>query len=301
MIKNNFKKNSHTNQHKRSNFRFKNNSSSQQNNQRSSFKTRSNNNLSLDQYSNLSNEQIWIIGKNPVLMALTKARRKFYKIIVGKNFSSQFQEFLIKNNLQKYQSLVRVVDNSELDQIVQLNQNHQGIAVLASRLSVTNQLTFLTELNQIEDDNYPNLLVLDQISDPQNVGAIIRSAVAFGFNKIIFCKHNSLIENSLVIKASAGNIELVDLIVASNINNFLEKIKKLNYWCFGLDSHSSMPLTKVKEFKRIALVVGSEGEGIRQLIKKNCDYLLKVETNEQVESLNVAVATAIALYEINNR
>lgn len=301
MIKNNFKNKSRHHQNKRSNFRFKNTQSFEESTRRQSSKPQSSNNSLADQFVNLPAEQIWIIGKNPALMALLSGRRKFYKIIVGKNFLSQLEEFLIKNNLQKYQSLLRVVDNSQLDEIVGVKQNHQGVAVLASKLTIIDQLNFLSELNQTDDDNFPNLLILDQISDPQNVGAIIRSAVAFGFNKIIFCKHNSVIENAMVIKASAGNIELVDLIVASNINNFLEKIKKLNYWCFGLDSHSSMPITKVKEFKRIALVVGSEGEGIRQLIKKNCDYLLKIETSQQVESLNVAVATAIALYEINNR
>ena len=91
------------------------------------------------------------------------------------------------------------------------------------------------------------------------------------------------------------------MVVAGNFNNLLEKLKKIGYWSFGLDSNATTTFDKIKEFKNIVLVVGSEGEGIRQLVKKNCDFLLKVETNSEVESLNVSVATAIALYEINRR
>jgi 23S rRNA (guanosine2251-2'-O)-methyltransferase len=245
--------------------------------------------------------KIWIIGKHPVFMALQKKRRQVFEILATKNTINDLENFLQKNSLENLRNLVRIIDNKSIQDIIGLNQLHQGLAIFASKLNIQDQFSLLEELNNLEPQDLPNLLLLDQISDPQNVGAIMRSASAFGFKKIIFSEHNSVIENTTIIKASAGNIEFLDLVVAGNFNNLLEKLKKIGYWSFGLDSHASTTFDKIKEFKNIALVVGSEGEGIRQLVKKNCDFLLKVETNSEVESLNVSVATAIALYEINRR
>ena len=245
--------------------------------------------------------KIWITGKHPVFMAIKKNRRKIFEILSTNNTIQELEEFLKINSLNNLRNLIRIVDNRAMQEIVGINHLHQGFAILASKLPVYDQLTLLKDLENLQGENLPPLLFLDQISDPQNVGAIMRSASAFGFKKIIFCEHNSVIENSTIIKASAGNIESLDLIVVNNFNNLIEKLKKLDYWCFGLDSHATTTFEKIKEFKNIVLIVGSEGEGIRHLVKKNCDFLLKVDTNSEVESLNVSVATAIALYEINRR
>jgi 23S rRNA (guanosine2251-2'-O)-methyltransferase len=248
-----------------------------------------------------NDNKIWIVGKHPVLMALQKKRRKLFEILVTKNTANELENFIKKNSLENINNLIKIIDNKQIQEIVGLNQLHQGFALLASKLPTQDQYSFLQELHNLSKENLPNLLLLDQISDPQNVGAIMRSACAFGLKKIIFCEHNSIVENSTIIKASAGNIELLDLVVVINFNNLLEKLKEIGYWCFGLDSHATTNFNKIREFKNIALIVGSEGEGIRQLVKKNCDFLLKVETNNEVESLNVSVATAIALYEINRQ
>jgi 23S rRNA (guanosine2251-2'-O)-methyltransferase len=250
--------------------------------------------------NNVSDSRYYLAGKNPVFMALKAKRRKFFAIYVTKNSLAELETFLEKNDLNNHRELIRLVDNQKIDELVGKNFVHQGIALDTTKLKVKEQIDFLEELYQLPENNLPKLLMLDQICDPQNVGAIIRSATAFGFNKIIFCNHNSVIENATVVKASAGNIEFADLIVVNNFNNFLEKIKKIGYWSFGLDSHASINIKEVNQYRNIALVVGAEGEGIRQLVKKNCDFLLKVETSKEVESLNVSVACAIALYQITS-
>ena len=156
------------------------------------------------------------------------------------------------------------------------------------------------ELNAIDDKkDLPKLLLLDQISDPQNIGAIIRSAISFGVTKIIFCEHNSPKENATIVKAAAGTIEFCDLIVVTNFNNLIEKIKKIGYWCFGLAGEGTFTLKEAQTYDHVALIVGSEGDGIRSLVKKNCDLLVKIDIDEKVESLNASVATAIALYELS--
>jgi 23S rRNA (guanosine2251-2'-O)-methyltransferase len=259
------------------------------------------NNFTNNKNNNNLENKVWITGKHPVYLAIKNNRRKIYEILLTQNTIIDFENFIEKNSSNNLRNLIRVVDNKKIQEVVGLNHLHQGFAILASKLPITNQVNFLEDLENYDGEDLPPLLLLDQISDPQNVGAIMRSASAFGFNKIVFCEHNSVVENSTIIKASAGNIEFLDLIVVNNFNNLIEKLKKLDYWCFGLDSHANTTFDKIKEFKNIALIVGSEGEGIRHLVKKNCDFLLKVQTKDEVESLNVSVATAIALYEINRR
>ena len=242
---------------------------------------------------------IWIGGKNPCFLALKNQKRKIFEIITNKNNLEDLKSFLDKNSLKHLEKIVRVHENTFFQNIFHQDFVHQGIAVRASKIEFKNQFDLLEELNLIEDKNLlPDVLILDQITDPQNVGAIIRSAVAFNFKKIIFCEFNSAKETSSLIKASAGNIEFAEIFVATNINNLLEKLKKIGYWCIGLAGEGVENEKKIAEYKNIALVVGSEGAGIRNLVKKNCDLLVRIETNNEVESLNVSVATAIALNEI---
>lgn len=242
---------------------------------------------------------IWIAGKNPCLTSIKNKSRQIFEIIVLKNHYNFICDYLLSNNLKNYLKLVRVVENNFFYNQFSPDFVHQGIAIKASKTILKTQFDLLQELNLIDEKILlPDILILDQITDPQNVGAIIRSAVAFNFKKIIFCERNSAKESTSMIKASAGNIEFADLYEATNINNLLEKLKKLGYWCIGLAGEGTINQKAIAQYKNIALVVGSEGDGIRNLVKKNCDLLVRINMNKEVESLNVSVATAIALNEI---
>ncbi|MBM3589810.1 MAG: 23S rRNA (guanosine(2251)-2'-O)-methyltransferase RlmB [Alphaproteobacteria bacterium] len=242
---------------------------------------------------------LWVGGKNPCFLILKNHQRQIFEILITENNREAFNNFIKKNSLEHFFKITKIVDNNFLNQTLSRDFVHQGIAIKVSKINLKTQFELLEELNHIDNKNdLPNILILDQITDPQNVGAIIRSAVAFDFNKIIFCAHNCAKESSSMIKASAGNIEFAELFVASNLNNLLDKLKKIGYWCVGLAGEGSMNEKKIAEYKNIALVVGSEGDGIRSLVKKNCDILVRINTNIAVESLNVSVATAIALNEI---
>lgn len=245
---------------------------------------------------------IWLCGKHPIFSALLKKRRKISEILVTRNTISELENFLKTKSLQNLQPLVKIVENEKIESVVGKNQIHQGFAALASKLPVKNQIQLLEELYAFEEGaKLPTLLLLDQISDPHNVGAIIRSAVSFGVTKIIFCEHHAPSENSTIVKTSAGTIELVDLYVVTNFNNLFEKLKKIDYWCAGLAGEGKNTIKELKEFKNVALVIGSEGDGIRDLVKKNCDLLVKIEIDSEVESLNASVAASIALYELSKK
>jgi 23S rRNA (guanosine2251-2'-O)-methyltransferase len=244
--------------------------------------------------------QVWICGKHPVFTALKQGRRKIYEILVTQNSLAELKNFLTKNSLQNFLPVIRLVDNFAIENLVGKQQPHQGLLVKASRLPIKNQNDLLEELYAIgEGENLPLLLLLDQVSDPHNIGAIIRSATSFGVKKIVFCEHHAPQENSTIIKSSAGTIEFADLIVVTNFSNLIEKLKKIGYWCVGLAGEGKTKLSEIGGYKNIALIVGSEGDGIRDLVKKNCDLLARIEIDKEVESLNASVAAAIALYEIS--
>jgi 23S rRNA (guanosine2251-2'-O)-methyltransferase len=246
-----------------------------------------------------SPNQVWISGKHPVFTALLRGRRKIHEILVTPNSASDLKNFLNKNSLQSFLPIIKSVDNMMIENLVGRQQLHQGLLAKASRLPVKNQYELLEELHALEgEEKLPPLLLLDQVSDPHNVGAIIRSAVSFGVRKIIFCEHNAPQENSTIIKSSAGTIEFADLVVVTNFNNLIEKLKKIGYWCVGLAGEGKSNLSEIRSYKNVALVVGSEGNGIRDLVKKNCDLLVRIEIDKEVESLNASVAAAIALHEL---
>lgn len=255
----------------------------------------------------ISNDQIWIYGKHPFFYSLLKQQRKFYKLIISNNNQEDFNNFLNTNPKikDKVKNICQYLNSTEISNILAnaKNQeiNHQGYLALASKLQAQDQFQLLKKLYHLNDNNkkLPKLLILDQITDPHNIGAIIRSAIAFNIDEIIISQHNSSWENSTSIKTSTGLIEDINITIVSNINNLITQLKKLNYWIAGLAGQGNDPIAKLKEFDNLALIIGSEGDGIRKLVKKNCDLLTKIDINKNCESLNASVACAIALYELS--
>lgn len=253
-----------------------------------------------DKSKDLPSNQIWLYGKHAIFSALEHKRRKLYQILATKNSALELDNFIKKHNLDDVKSLVQIVEIAQIDNLLGQNQIHQGIAARFTKLPTLTQNDLLEELYSLEKSQLPTLLLLDQLCDPQNIGTIIRSALSFGVKKIIFCEHGSPKESAAMCKSSVGAIEMVDLVVAINFNNLIEKLKKIGYWCVGLDGNSETTIDKV-DFDHVAIVVGSEGDGIRSLVKKNCDVLAKIKIAENVESLNAATATSIALYELSKK
>ncbi len=278
------------------------------NHKKNHHKTKNNQTAFVENKNKVSNREnsLWICGKHPVFTILLKAKRKIFTILVTAAGKLSLQEFLAKNNLlNQYQALIKLTDNDHLRQLTG-DEIHQGVALNCSYLKLHSQNDFLTEIYDLKSKFaaldkspiLPPILIMDQLNDPHNIGAIIRSAAAFGVRKIVFLEHNFPKESSVMSKSSSGMIEFVDLILISSLNTFIEKLKALDYWCIGLDGEGSTLISEIKDYQNIALIIGSEGNGMRQLVKKNCDIVAKINLDQEVESLNASAAASIALYQL---
>lgn len=174
---------------------------------------------------------------------------------------------------------------------------HQGIALEATPLPEP----LLHEI--IGGDDAPDLvLALDQVTDPHNVGAIARSAAAFGAGAIIMTERNAPGLTGVLAKAASGAIEHVHLVHIVNLARAIEELQKAGYWCVGLAEEAERDLSQCDlTGGRTALILGAEGEGLRQLTRKKCDELARLPTGGPIGSLNVSNAAAVALYEIRRQ
>ncbi len=241
-------------------------------------------------------DRIYIYGEHCVLSALMSNKRKIHTI-----YATEKSVAIIKNKVNELNKNIPIkVETSEfLDSFVFQGEHHQGLIAEVDKLPYSNLKVILNNLDNKEKKIV--FLMLDQVTDTRNIGAIIRTAVAFNVAGIIFNNTNFPQENSQMVRASVGTIEKINLIEVSNLVNAIDVLKENDFWVFGLDSHSNENINNIKDFQKILLILGSEDKGMRDLTKKNCDMLCKINMKNNVESFNISNACAIALYEIISR
>lgn len=224
-----------------------------------------------------------IYGRKPVIDAIDSGV-KIYKAFVIKQNSKIVDEIISK--LQRANVEINFVDKRFFDKI---DMNHQGVMVEAESF----QYKDLKDL-----DKYQRLIILDQIEDPHNLGAIIRSAESFGFDGVIIPERRSASVSPIVYKTSAGAINNINIIMVKNTNRAIEEIKEAGFWVYGLAGEASSPIDQVDLKGKVCLIVGNEGKGLSRLVRENCDILINIPMKGFVNSLNASVASAIAMYEV---
>jgi 23S rRNA (guanosine2251-2'-O)-methyltransferase len=142
------------------------------------------------------------------------------------------------------------------------------------------------------------IVVLDQLSDPQNIGAVLRSAAAFGALAVVIPAHGAPPKTGALAKAASGALERVPLVRVVNLARTLDRLKGAGFWVCGLDETAPQPLSQLDIGERIAIVLGSEGGGIRRLVRERCDFRARLPTRPAQPTLNVSNAAAVALYEL---
>ena len=182
-----------------------------------------------------------------------------------------------------------------IDKLLPAGAVHQGLAAEVLELPRTR----LKEVCSFKDDAHRPVVILDQITDPQNIGAILRSAAAFKARAVIVQERRTPPLSGALAKAAAGALEIVPIVQAVNIARSVEALNDLGYLTAGLASSAPTPIADLPKTCPIALVMGAEGAGLRQLVGETCQTLIHIPIDAQMESLNVSVAAAISLYAVS--
>ncbi len=231
-----------------------------------------------------------LCGLNPVLEALRVSPRLVEKLYLAPGLQNG-ERLAIEARALAID--VEIADRSVLDQIT-AGAHHQGVAVR------TKPFAFMA----IEDllSTPPRLLVvLDGITDPQNLGAIVRSAEVLGAGGVLVPKDRSVGVTPIVIRASSGAAIHLPIVQVVNLVRALEQIKESGYWIIGLDAAGTSRFQDLPKFERAAVVIGGEGKGMRPLVAKSCDFTVSIPVRGRISSLNAGAAAAIGIHEVRSR
>lgn len=231
----------------------------------------------------------YLFGKHACLAALDNPMRKIKRVLVTKNAQKELEKPLAgRRNLS-------VADGQKLESLLPPGAVHQGIAVECEPLAQPSLQEWLAQ------DIAKPVLLLDQVTDPHNVGAILRSAAAFDAGAVIGTDRGAPAESGVMAKAASGALETVPLIAVVNLSQAIDTLKKAGYWIAGLDGAAKEVIADAKLDKKTALVLGAEGQGLRRLTTERCDFLVRLPMSSRMESLNVSNAAAVALYDLYRR
>ncbi|WP_418791401.1 23S rRNA (guanosine(2251)-2'-O)-methyltransferase RlmB [Phosphitispora sp. TUW77] len=235
----------------------------------------------------------YILGRNPVMEAL-KSGRQIHKVLVAKG-AGKGSIVEIISRAKKARVPVQEVERNALDNMTG-GQNHQGVVALVPAMEYVDVEDILEAARQKGDP--PFILVLDEIEDPHNLGAILRTADAVGVHGVIIPKHRATGLTGTVSKASSGAVEYVPVARVVNLARTLEMLKKEGLWVVGADIDGEVIWQSKGLSGALACVIGGESRGISRLIKEKCDYIVSIPMKGQVNSLNASVAAAVLCYEI---
>lgn len=233
-----------------------------------------------------------IYGINCVSEALKNSNRQIYKILASKQCSDRVSSILKMAAFSKIR--IDFYDKRTLDRIC-LSANHQGIAAEVS--SIKKWEMFEAILDE-KDPQKTMWLAADSITDPANLGSMIRSAVCLGFSAIMIAKNRTVRINTTVAKVSSGALEKIKVIEVSNLNSSLLEMKKKGFWIYGADMNGE-DVSKADLVFPLVLVIGGEAKGLRPKTSQHCDKILSIKQKNDFDSLNAAVAAAILMHSIS--
>ena len=243
----------------------------------------------------MNKSSFFIVGKHAVIEALKNPKRKVLRLFLTEESKKTIHRISPRRNLLKDQKIY-FKTKKELDKYSK-NEGiqHQGLIAEVEHLEQVELKKF------IQNKSSSTLVCLDEITDPRNIGSIIRSAASFSIDGIIIKERLYPSESKLMYKSASGAIENINIFNVSNINTTLKYLRENNFWIYGFDSNTEKDFTKVKWSGKNVLLFGSEGYGIKMHTKKYTDFLVKIKIDEKVESLNVSNSAAIAFHYINSK
>jgi 23S rRNA (guanosine2251-2'-O)-methyltransferase len=228
-----------------------------------------------------------LYGIHTVEAALENPKRRILRLLATTNAARRMAPMLATAGITP-----EIVPPRTLDALADPGAVHQGVLAEARPLP---------ELRLDEIDRRATVIVLDQVTDPHNVGAIMRSAAAFGAAAVVTTARHSPQASSALAKAASGAVEWVPFVKVTNLARALEELKTFGFTVLGLDSEAALPIERAPAPEPVALVLGAEGKGLRRLTRECCDHLVRLDLPGPIKSLNVSNAAALALYALNRR
>jgi len=233
----------------------------------------------------------YIYGRHALVEALTHAPKTVEQVFLA----THIHDDVLKGLIRKAGALMSGFPSDTPPRGIDAVAVHQGFIALISTDSLV--LPYDEFINKLSVNPDTALVLLDELEDPQNVGAIIRSAAAFGIAGVLLPEHNQAQITGSVVKVSAGMAFRVSLVKIGNVNMTVRDLKEKGFWIYGLDEEAEHPIAKEVFDAPAVFILGNESKGIRAKTRELCDILLAISTNEKCESLNVGASAAIALHQ----
>ena len=241
----------------------------------------------------MNKTSFFIVGQHAVIEALRNPKRKVLRVFLTeeskKNIHKKNPKRNILENVKVYFKTKKELDKYSTKE----NILHQGYVAEIEHLEKTTLKEFIKDKNNI------TLACLDGVTDPRNIGSLIRSATSFNIDGIIIKERNFPRESKLMYKASSGTIEYMNIFEVSNINSTLKNLKDKNFWVYGFDGNGDKDFTNIEWKGNNILLFGSEGFGMHKHTSKYADFLVKIEINNKVESLNISNSAAIVFHHLS--
>ena len=241
----------------------------------------------------MNKRSFFIVGKHAVIEALKNNDRKVLKIFLTEESKKTIHRASPKKNLLK-EVKVFFKSKKELDKYSKSEGIlHQGFVAEIEHLEKIDLNNFIRSKKKL------TLACLDQVTDPRNIGSVIRSAASFNIDGLIVKERQFPSESKLMYKAASGCMELVNIFEVSNINSAIKNLRDKNFWIYGFDAKGKKNFTEIKWEGNNVLLFGSEGSGMREHTKKYTDFLVNININENVESLNISNCAAIVFHHFD--
>tara|TARA_Y100000815_G_scaffold122400_1_gene110497 strand:+ start:56 stop:799 length:744 start_codon:yes stop_codon:yes gene_type:complete len=234
-----------------------------------------------------------IYGINAVTEALEHQSERIVKIFFLEDYKNNRVRSIIRQSNKK-NILSEEVTKEFLQNLVSTSKNQGIVATLKEK----NHFDSKTALHYLENVESPLVLILDDLDDPRNIGACYRTANAVGVDMVVISKNRISLNSPVISKVSSGASELTNTAIVSNISQFIDKLKQNGFWIYGSSDTAKKDYREVDYQESTAIVIGSEGKGMRKLTAKKCDHVITIPMNGKVESLNVSVACGVVLYEV---
>ncbi len=244
---------------------------------------------------------IWLFGAHAVLAALANPRRKCHRLLLTPEAEQRHGDRL-RPLLGGGQPAPEKVKREQIEPFLTTDAVHQGLALLAEPLDQPDLADILADVAARPQTPAAGtrllILALDQVTDPHNVGAIMRSAAAFGVTAVVAPGRHAAPETGTLAKAASGALEIVPYVGVTNLVRALDEMKQAGFWSLGLAGEADRTLADADPGGPLVLVLGAEGPGLRRLTREHCDLIARLPTRPPIESLNVSNAAAVALYAL---